>query len=403
MRPPTRRGLLTGIAAGGATGLLRPGSAAVLGTAEKAPGAAPSFPPIDVARIAQRVVASLQPSAGERAILVYDPAYYPDLTHAIERDLLEAGIHPFVALAFEAPEIANALDARPGGAKRQAEFVALLQPVFDNADIFMWLPARRLVDDTRFEHLQGASRARGIHFHWVFEPAGKSGEEIATLTRMYERAILETDYPALSARQDRIIAVLRGRALHLATPDGTDLTLTVPADAWFHRNDGDMSVARARQALCVRDREMEFPAGALRFIPDAGSAEGRLVVRRVGTPGGIAEGAVFEFAEGRVRTLRAEKRESALRAEWERIGGDVDRVGEIVLGTSPWLVGKLPSGELPYFGYGDGYVRVSLGDNWESGGKNRTPGNRNLWLFLEEATLEADGIRVIEKGKLAIP
>ena len=76
-------------------------------------------------------------------------------------------------------------------------------------------------------------------------------------------------------------------------------------------------------------------------------------------------------------------------------------MGEIVLGTNPLLVapvGGLPSGDLPYFGYGAGYVRVSLGDNWESGGTNRSPGSRPLWLFLERATVEAGGKDLIRQG-----
>jgi len=398
----TRRGLFGGIAAAGVSRLL--GAARVPAgpdRANKSPAVA-TFPPIDAARVARRIVASVRPSSGERAVLVCDPAYYPDLALAVERELLDAGVYPFLALGFEPPEIVDALDRRPGLERRQDELVALLEPVFEKTDLFFWLPALRVADDTRFEHLLDGSRARGIHFHWVFEPLGKSAEEIATASRLYERAIFETDYAALSARQDRIIAALRGRALRLTTSDGTDLELRVPPDAWFHKNDGDMSPERARRARGVRDREMEFPAGALRFLPDTERVEGRLVVRRVSTPSGVAEGVALEFERGRVRGFRVGRGEAGFRAEWQRIGGDVDRVGEIVLGANPLLVGKLSSGELPYFGYGEGYVRVSLGDNWESGGANRCPLNRNLWLFLDDATLKAEGSSVIEKGRLVV-
>lgn len=407
MNEPTRRGLLS-LAAGGLTfssarGLLsmNPHAAAEPGVPKPA---AALFPPIDAGRIAKRVVGATQPAAGEKAILVYDPGYYPELAQAIQAELLSAGVFPFLTIAFESPEIVEALDRveRPDPGKRQDQFVALLQPVFNAADLFYWLPAREIVGDRRLEHLQDASHARGIHFHWVLEPGETSGEDIAAASRMYERAILETDYAALSRRQDRMIAALRNRSLKLTSPDGTELTLHVSADAWFHKNDGDMSPARARQARGVRDREMEFPAGALRFIPDANAASGRLVVRRSPARGGPAEGVVFDFEEGRVRKLSATKNESGLRAMWEFFGGDIDRVGEIVLGVNPLLAPRLPSGDLPYAGYGEGYVRVSLGDNWESGGPLRCTLNRNLWLFLEGATLTADGVPVIQDGRLAV-
>ena len=73
----------------------------------------------------------------------------------------------------------------------------------------------------------------------------------------------------------------------------------------------------------------------------------------------------------------------------EKLG--VDKVAEIVLGTNPLLVASLPSGDLPYYGYGAGYVRISLGDNWEPGGANRSPGGRPLWLFLDNAAVEVRG------------
>ena len=96
---------------------------------------------------------------------------------------------------------------------------------------------------------------------------------------MYERAILETDYPALSREQDRLIGARRGRSLRITDARGTNLRLRVPPDAWFHKNDGDVSPARGAAARCARDREMEFPSGALRFIPDVSSSEGKLVIQ----------------------------------------------------------------------------------------------------------------------------
>jgi hypothetical protein len=92
--------------------------------------------------------------------------------------------------------------ASPGGSSSR-----FLRPLFEQAAMFRWLPARELSGDTRWERLLAASRARGIHFHWIL-PLDHRADEIATLSRMYERAILETDYAALSREQDRVIAAL---------------------------------------------------------------------------------------------------------------------------------------------------------------------------------------------------
>ncbi|PWT82998.1 MAG: hypothetical protein C5B44_01245 [Acidobacteria bacterium] len=370
------------------------------------------LPPIDATRIAKRVVASVQPTTGERAIFVYDPTYYPELARAIYMELSGAGVYPIIALTFDPQEsigtsvgnplaAVRALAANPAEAKkREEEVVRMLRPIFENADIFLWLPARDTWPDLRWERLVDASRVRGIHFHWIIVPDGRSVEEIRALTRMYERSVLDTDYAMISKEQDRIINAIRGKNIRVTTAGGTDLRMHVPRNAWFHKDDGDMSPARARQAKSVRDRELEIPVGALRFIPDSGSVEGRLALSRVPTGDGIAEGVTIEFERGRATRLRAEKNEAAFRAAWESVGGDIDKVGEIVLGTNPLLVTALPSGELPYFGYGAGYLRVSLGDNWESGGTNRSPLGRPLWFLLERASLEADGQAVTRDDRL---
>ncbi len=60
---------------------------------------------------------------------------------------------------------------------------------------------------------------------------------------------------------------------------------------------------------------------------------------------------------------RAARDTAAFDALWRRIGGDVDKIGEMVLGVNPLLVATLPSGEPPYYGYGAGAVRVSLGEH----------------------------------------
>jgi hypothetical protein len=404
----TRRRLLTGLLASAAA--VRAGRHAAAAGVSSRPGptgqpapVAPTsaLPPVDAARIAGRVVSSLHPSQGEVAILAHDPAYYPDITREMQVGFARAGATS-VVVAFEPPEIVRLVAQDPArGAAHEKAQVAALAPLFDRAAMFVWLPAFTLSPDLRWERLVDGSRVRGVHFHWIQTFGGRSADEIRLLSRVIERAIVETDYGALSREQDRLVAALRGRSIHITADGGTDLRLRVAADAWFHKNDGDLSPARARAGRSARDREMEFPAGALRFIPDVASAEGRLVVRRVATRTGVtAENVSFEFKAGRVAAWSAGANNAAFRADWEAIGGDIDQVGEIVIGTNPLLVGAMPSGDLPYYGYGAGYVRVSLGDNWESGGTNRSPGGRPLWLFLEGASLAADGRPVIERGRL---
>jgi hypothetical protein len=397
----SRRSLLATLGAGGLASLRGPGG---LRAADDQAAHAPhhaGLPAIDAERIGKRVVQSLQPSPGERAILVYDPLYYPEIAGAIQAGLRAAGAEPVVALTFDPPAIvrAEAAGSIPAEAIEERT-VAFLRPLFEQAAIFLWLPAREIAGDTRWERLLAASRARGIHFHWIMPLEGRGADEVAALSRLYERAILDTDYPALSREQDRLIAALRGRAIRITDARGTDLRLRVPGDAWFHKNDGDMSPARAAAARSVRDREMEFPAGALRFIPDVTSSEGKLVVTSPVAGSAGPDTVTLEFSGGRVVRHHAAKDDAGFTRLWDGFGGDIDKVGEIVIGTSPLLAARLPSGTLPYYGYGDGFVRVSMGDNWESGGTNRSPSGRPLWLFLEKATVESDGRVLVKEGRI---
>ena len=400
----SRRSLLASFGVGGFPGLRSPAPLRATPAVEPTPGPV-TLPAIDAGRIARRVVDSLQPSPGERAILVYDPLYYPEIAGAIQAGLRAAGANPVLALTFDPPAIVRGEAAGSIPAEGIEErTVAFLRPLFEQAAIFLWLPAREISGDTRWERLLASSRARGIHFHWIMPLEGHRVEEVATLSRMYERAIVETDYAALSREQDHLIAALRGRSIRLSDARGTNLRLRVPEDAWFHKNDGDMSPARAAAGRSVRDREMEFPSGALRFIPDVASAEGLLVVTtpvpRTAASPPEADVITLEFERGRAVRHHAAKDDAAFARMWSEYGGDIDKVGEIVIGTNPLLAGTLPSGALPYYGYGEGHVRVSMGDNWESGGANRSPSGRPLWLFLDKPTLESFGRVVVEDGRL---
>jgi len=360
-----------------------------------------ALPPVNAAAIAERIVKALAPQRGERALIFYDPAYYPEITHETEARLLRAGAHPVLLLAFDPPETVAEFSKDPAVGKRQREreFAEYLKSVAANTELILWMPTRATYPDLRLEQVFAAGpagRARGIHFHWMLPLDGKPADEIHAVSKLYERVILQTDYPALTREQDRLIAAMRGQELRITSPAGTDLRIRIASGAWFHKNDGDMSPSRAKTANSARDREMEFPAGALRVIPEAASASGKLVLpRALG-----AENVTLEFENGRVVRWRAENGELAFGAVWKNTGGDVDKIGEIVIGTNPLLVEKTPAGDLPYYGYGSGYVRISLGDNWESGGTLRSPDGRPVWLFLEGATLAAGSQVLIRDGKM---
>ena len=60
----------------------------------------------------------------------------------------------------------------------------------------------------------------------------------------------------------------------------------------------------------------------------------------------------------------------------------------------------MPEGQtfLPYYGYGAGIVRLSLGDNFEVGGAVRGGGVR--WMFFPDTTVRAGNTVIVANGKL---
>ena len=373
--------------------------------AQTPPAAVPALPALpnlhvgDASRIAHQLVKTIAPRAGERAIIAYDPSFFPEITLAVQSEFLRAGVYPVVLLNFDSPEIVAKAPSNLAEIKKQEEeFFALLRPTFAQAQIFLWMPARALYGDLRWERLIEASPVRAIHCHWFLPLESGDAQEISKVSDMYQRAVVSADYASLSKFQSQLIADIRGKIIRITTPDGTDLRLRVPSDAWFHKNDGDMSPERARDARSVRDREMEQPAGALRFIPDPNYAEGRIALPRLPLEEGVAEGVVLEYEHGRIVRMSAKKNEEGLRRLFKDIGGDIDRVGEIVLGTNPLLAERLPSGFAPYYGYGSGFVRISLGDDWESGGTLRSPASNPVWLIFDRASLQAGEHRLIVDG-----
>jgi hypothetical protein len=107
------------------------------------------------------------------------------------------------------------------------------------------------------------------------------------------------------------------------------------------------------------------------------------------------------FRDGHVAELRGGSRQAELDAARMRLMGDWDRLGEVVFGTNPLLVTP-PATRLPtYWGFGDGVLRLHLGDNVESGGHF----TGNLWinLWLTDCTVEVvGGETILRDGKLLV-
>ena len=334
-------------------------------------------------RLAQRIVAALHAAKGERVLLRYDPSTLGPLEPALRKRLIAKGLVVDTLNYGAAPD---------------------LQARLDRADIYVWLPAGAdaLTPADQRQMLArwlDEGKGRQIHFHWgegTVDPDGRGGVHSAAFDTIYVDA-LDIDYAKLSAAQDKAIAALRSGDVRVTTPEGTDIHFSL-GDRPFNKQDGDASKARADRAKTRVDREIELPAGVIRVAPIETTANGVLVVPRARLlDEATATGIRLQFTNGRIVNATAKTGEAALKA-FLASSPALTSFREVGLGFNPKLVPPPGSPYLPYYGYGDAVVRMSLGDNTELAGAVR--GGASRWLFFPNATVTAGGVRIVTDGRL---
>lgn len=351
---------------------------AALAVLAASPLAAQSLP---YESMAARIVTALQVTRGERVLLRVDPNTMGQLA-------------PIVRKALEARgAVVETLEYGPA-----PDFEARLA----KTDVYVWLPAPATA--TPADQVLALQRwidngpGRELHFHWVDgtrDVDGLPARHSAAYDRVYAAA-LEIDYRRLAEQMDQAVERLRSGEVRVTTPSGADIRFRV-GDRPFNKQDGDGSKGRAAKGRIRIDRHIELPAGILRVAPLEESVTGVIVLpsARFGTE--VVTDIRLEFAKGVVTSARARTGEGALQA-FLQSNPAATRFREFCLGFNPRLV--VPPGEsaLPYYGYGSGVVRMSLGDNTELGGNVR--GGVVRWLFFPDATVAVGREIIVRDGRL---
>jgi hypothetical protein len=343
--------------------------------------------------ISGRIMESLALSKGERVILRYDPGYFSELIAPLEKRIAGAGAVVAGKLEY--------LDRPKTDGGRLAELLK-------SADVYLWLPLRTAVryvspgeQQALVQWLDQGGAHREIHFHWSEGSVLADGLPTAhppEFDRLYEDA-LDIDYAALSGLQDRVIAALRLGTIRVRTPAGTNLTFRT-MDRPANKQDGDASARRMRSARVRVDREIELPAGVVRIAPDEGSVAGRMVIPEARFGNVVARNIRLQFAGGRVTRIEAGENRDAVGAALKAGGPAAFRFREIGVGVNPKLAVPPGSKVLPYYGYGNAVLRMSLGDNEELGGAVR--GSFRRWFFFPDASISSDSDFIVKDGKLSL-
>lgn len=387
----------------------RPLQPAVLAGACLASGALlmaqPQFE-FDWPAIADRLVRQLALRSGERVLIVAHPGLFEDLVPHVRYAVMRAGgidlgtldvLREPVPVAWERAVLERgAREARPA-------LKALLRDV-DAAIMFPGTnpthPAYAALQDWLRE-----GRGRTVHFHWAeggsaFPLPGQPLPPRVEIDRTYQRALLETDYAALADRQRRFERALRAGEVRVTSPGGTDLRFRI-GDRPVNAQDGDASAARAAWGRILIDREIELPAGAVRVAPLEETVEGAIAFPPSQWDGRPVTGLVLRLSQGRVTAVTAASGREAVEAEMARAGEAGRRFREFALGFNPLLAVPERGPWIPYYGYGAGVVRLSLGDNTELGGA--VGGGYVRWNFFTDTTVTVGGQVWVKDGRLVAP
>ena len=370
---------------------------------------------LDFEALSASILARMDLQPGERVLLVGEDGSRWDAIVP----LLRAGVRAAGGVDLGAVDVRGAVLAVGGPvagadspADRPAEFAASLGTTPEGwaeplatIDVAVKLPgaaADPTLGGDVYRALQDvlrAGRGRTVHFHWAGATSFEM-EELAVddrVDRLYQTAVLDTDYAALADAIATFEAALRSGPVRVTTPAGTDITFLVD-DGPVTRQDGDASGARAERARNLIDREVEIPAGAARVLPVLESVVGRIAFPPAQWGGERAEGVVLRFEEGRVVEVEADAGRDGVLREIEEAGEAGRTFRELGVGFNPLLA--IPEGEewIPYYGYGDAVVRLSLGDNTELGGS--VGGGYVRWNFFADATVTVGGEVWVEGGRL---
>ena len=385
---------------------LRSTIATLLVVAVTHPAAAQTQFSFDWPAIAARLVQQLAPQPGERLLILAHPGLFEDLIPHLRYAIARAGATDVGVVDVLAEPVPQGWDldvVRRGNARARAAYKSMFAGV-DGAIMMPGAvpahPAYAAIQDLLRE-----GRGRTVHFHWVengspYPLPGQPLPSRAVIDALYQRALLQTDYAALARGLERFDRALRTGEVRVTSPAGTDLRFRI-GDRVVNRQDGDASAARTAKGQVLIDREIELPAGVARVAPLEESVDGTIAFPPSQWDGRPVEGLRLHFTKGVVSRVEATSGREAVEREMRAAGAAGRSFREFALGVNPLLAVPERTPWIPYYGYGAGVVRLSLGDNSELGGT--VGGGYVRWNFFTDLTVTVNGQVWVKDGHLTVP
>ncbi len=367
----------------------------------------------DYSAIAKRLVQQLALKPGERVLSIAHPGIFDDLLPYIRYEVMRAGgvdLGVVEVLREPVPEAFDAAVLRTGAREARTHYKTMFRDV--DAAIMMpganpSHPAYLAMQDWLKDDLAEHRGRRTIHFHWIengsaYPMAGQPLPSRPEMDAHYQRALLQTDYQALGERERAFASALKTGEVHITSLKGTDLRFRV-GDRPANLQDGDASAARTAMGRVLVDHEIELPAGVVRVAPLENTVEGVIAFPPSQWDGRPVDGLTLRFSKGRVVDISATSGTEAVEAEMRKAGEAGRAFREIGLGFNPLLAVPDRTPWIPYYGYGAGVVRLSLGDNTELGGTVAAPAGQPAyvrWNFFTDLTVTIGNTTWVRNGQL---
>lgn len=350
---------------------------------------------LDFHAMAEKILEQSQVQPGERVLVLMQPGRFDSLEYQLQEHLKEAGAEYLGTISVDSiqPESWSTQFTKRILATPKDSLVSTLSSV----DLGIMLPGATPANEVyaALQAVLNQGKGRTIHFHWegAYSITNEPLKVDQKIDSLYQYALINTDYKALAEKQRQFESAMRSNVIEVTTPVGTNLKFQI-GDRTVTKQDGNASLAHMADAKNLIDREIELPAGAIRVAPVEETVEGTIAFPDALWNGVKAEKVILTFVKGKVTNVEAAVNKEAVLAELNEGGDAAMSFRELAMGFNPLL--QVRDSWIPYYGYGAGVVRLSLGDNSELGGNVK--GDYVRWNFFVDATVKVNGEVWVKDG-----
>lgn len=354
---------------------------------------------LDWQAIAGKLVERSNLQSGEQVLLVSQPGQFDPLVPLLKKLIEQKGAVWLGAMSI------NGTHPESWKTKFTDELAHMADeelPLYMSAvNLGIMLPGAT-PEDRIYGVMQDVLRSgagRTIHFHWAgaYTLNGQLMETDSLIDEFYENVLLNSDYQALAKKQLEFETAMRNNWVQVTTTSGTSIKFQI-GDRQVTKQDGDASRSGTSDAITLIDREIELPAGAIRVAPLEETVAGTIAFPDSDWQGKLVKGLTMKFEKGKVVEVKADENVEFVQQELDGAGEAGKSFREFALGFNPMLAIPKDDPWIPYYGYGAGVTRLSLGDNSELGGN--VSGGYVRWNFFTDATVKVGEEVWIEQGKL---